>query len=130
METHGGWISDVWAEGYSRENPDIAKNIEKSARLNRGQEYSNTMKCTALQSENRGVAYVEDRFQEKTIVCPIVAAAIELRKKHKLSQAKFARCLSISPRTLRDWEQARREPSGAALTLLTWVIERPEYLLR
>jgi putative transcriptional regulator len=40
-----------------------------------------------------------------------VAAA---RMKSGLSQKDFAQALQISPRTLQEWEQGRREPSGAA----------------
>lgn len=35
-----------------------------------------------------------------------------------LSQAQFAAALGVSKRTLEQWEQGRREPSGAAKTLL------------
>lgn len=43
-----------------------------------------------------------------------------------LSQQKFAELLGISVRTLHDWEQGRREPSGAAKTLLKIVARYPE----
>ena len=42
----------------------------------------------------------------------IVAA----RLKSGLSQAQFAAALKISARTLQQWEQGRRQPSGAAVT--------------
>ncbi len=35
-----------------------------------------------------------------------------------LSQNAFAELLGVSVRTLQDWEQGRREPCGAAKTLL------------
>lgn len=35
-----------------------------------------------------------------------------------LSQADFAAMLGVAVRTLQDWEQGRREPSGAAKALL------------
>ena len=37
------------------------------------------------------------------------------------SQSAFASMLGVSLRTLQDWEQGRRSPSGAALTLLRLV---------
>ena len=41
-----------------------------------------------------------------------------IRAKTGLSQARFAALLGVSVRTLQDWEQGRRAPSGAARTLL------------
>jgi putative transcriptional regulator len=45
-----------------------------------------------------------------------------------LSQAQFAAALHISPLTLQQWEQGRRQPSGAAETLLKIVARHPEVL--
>ena len=52
----------------------------------------------------------------------------EARAKAGLSQEKFAALLGISARTLRDWEQGRRTPSGAAKTLLRIAARHPEVL--
>ena len=41
-----------------------------------------------------------------------------IRKQSGLSQVEFARLLGVSVRTLQDWEQGRRRPSGAARTLM------------
>jgi putative transcriptional regulator len=46
-----------------------------------------------------------------------------------LSQAQFARLLGVSVRTLQDWEQGRRAPSGAARTLLMVAAKNPQALL-
>ena len=45
-----------------------------------------------------------------------------------LSQSEFAAALRISPRTLQQWEQGRRTPSGAAETLLRIVALHPGVL--
>lgn len=45
-----------------------------------------------------------------------------------LSQADFAALLGVSVRTLQDWEQGRRKPSGAAMTLYKIAERRPEVL--
>lgn len=54
--------------------------------------------------------------------------AAEARAKTGLSQQAFASLLGVSPRTLQDWEQGRRSPTGAAKTLLRVAVAHPEVL--
>lgn len=42
----------------------------------------------------------------------------EVREKTGLTQAEFAARLHISARTLQNWEQGRRYPTGPAATLI------------
>lgn len=58
-----------------------------------------------------------------------VPEAAEARARVGMSQQAFAVLLGVSPRTLQDWEQGRREPTGAAKTLLRVAVEHPEVLL-
>ena len=51
------------------------------------------------------------------------------RARTRLSQGQFAAALSISARTLQHWEQGRRQPSGAAATLLKIIARHPELLI-
>jgi putative transcriptional regulator len=53
----------------------------------------------------------------------------QTREKTGLSQARFAQLLGVSVRTLQDWEQGRRAPSGAARTLLAVAARNPRALL-
>jgi len=46
-----------------------------------------------------------------------------------LSQSEFASLLSISTRTLQEWEQGRRSPSGAARTLIRIARRHPAVVL-
>ena len=55
-------------------------------------------------------------------------AAAEARASVGLSQQEFAQLLGVSPRTLQDWEQGRREPTGAARTLLKVAVKHPKLL--
>lgn len=48
------------------------------------------------------------------------------RARTGLSQTRFAAALGVSTRTLQEWEQGRREPSGAARSLLAIATKRPE----
>lgn len=53
----------------------------------------------------------------------------KIRQGTGLSQARFAQLLGVSVRTLQDWEQGRRAPSGAARTLLLIAYLHPKILL-
>jgi putative transcriptional regulator len=55
-------------------------------------------------------------------------AAAEARASIGLSQQEFAQLLGVSARTLQDWEQGRREPTGAARTLLKVAVKHPKLL--
>lgn len=57
-----------------------------------------------------------------------VSAITEARARSGLSQQRFAELLGVSPRTLQEWEQGRRQPSGAARSLLAIAARRPEVL--
>jgi putative transcriptional regulator len=53
----------------------------------------------------------------------------EIRKCMGLSQEDFAYLLGISARTLQNWEQGRRQPTGPAMRLLQIAAVHPEVLL-
>ena len=58
-----------------------------------------------------------------------VPSVADIREKTGLSQPKFAQLLGVSVRTLQEWEQGRRAPSGAARTLLLIAAKNPHALL-
>jgi len=58
------------------------------------------------------------------VTTPVMIA----RHKSKLSQAEFANLIGVSVRTLQAWEQGKRNPSGAAKTLIRVAQEHPEIL--
>jgi putative transcriptional regulator len=58
-----------------------------------------------------------------------VPSVATIRERTGLSQAAFATLLGVSVRTLQDWEQGRRAPSGAARTLLMVAAKNPKALL-
>ena len=53
-----------------------------------------------------------------------------IRNRLGLSQNRFSLLLGISPATLRNWEQKRRKPVGAARILLRVADRHPELVLQ
>ena len=53
-----------------------------------------------------------------------------IRAKVGLSQSDFAQLIGVKVATLRNWEQHRRNPTGAAAALLTIVEKEPDAALR
>ncbi|MCX5977592.1 MAG: helix-turn-helix domain-containing protein [Coprothermobacterota bacterium] len=49
-----------------------------------------------------------------------------IRANLKLSQSAFAGLMGVSVRTVQDWEQGRRKPSGPAVALLRIAEQKPE----
>ena len=53
-----------------------------------------------------------------------------IREKLGLSQNRFAMMIGISKRTLENWEQGRRHPTGPAKALLRILDADPEHAIR
>lgn len=79
-------------------------------------------------SLRRLVTRKDGTVEKDEIIPPDRILVAKARANAGMSQEKFAALLGISPRTLRDWEQGRRSPSGAARTLLRIAASHPEVL--
>jgi putative transcriptional regulator len=64
----------------------------------------------------------------KVVAQIAVPEVVTARMKSGLSQSRFAQLLGVSVRTLHDWEQGRRTPSGAAQTVIAIVRQQPKGL--
>ncbi|MBI2994020.1 MAG: helix-turn-helix domain-containing protein [Gammaproteobacteria bacterium] len=58
-----------------------------------------------------------------------IPSVTSIRERTGLSQSRFAQLLGVSVRTLQEWEQGRRAPSGAARTLLLIAQKNPRALV-
>ena len=70
----------------------------------------------------QGIRQLKRGEHGRIVTVPSVAS---IREKTGLSQARFAELLGVSVRTLQEWEQGRRAPSGAARTLLLIAAKNP-----
>jgi putative transcriptional regulator len=59
----------------------------------------------------------------------VFTPAAQARTATGLSQSQFAALLGVSVRTLQGWEQGRKQPSGAARTLLAIARANPRAVL-
>lgn len=53
-----------------------------------------------------------------------------IRSKMQMSQKQFASRFGLSTRTLQDWEQGRRSPTGVSRVLLQVLAKEPEAVIR
>ena len=74
----------------------------------------------------RGLREIKRGDYGRVITVPSISG---IRERTGLSQVRFAQLLGDSVRTLQDWEQGRRAPSGAARTLLMVAAKNPRALL-
>ena len=73
-----------------------------------------------------GIREIKRGEHGRIVNVPSVASVGE---RTDLSQSRFAELLGVSVRTLQEWEQGRRAPSGAARTLLLIAQKNPSALL-
>jgi putative transcriptional regulator len=74
-----------------------------------------------------GIDEIKAGGGKRQLIAPKTQVA-KVRIKTGLSQSQFAALMGVSKRTLEQWEQGRREPSGAAKTLIKIAEARPEVL--
>ncbi len=73
-----------------------------------------------------GIQQLKAGKKGRVLAYPSVAS---IRERTGLSQVQFARLIGVSVRTLQEWEQGRRAPSGPARTLLLVADRNPKALL-
>jgi putative transcriptional regulator len=79
-------------------------------------------------SIRRVISRRDGTIEKDEIISAEKAQVAVARAATGLSQAPFARLLGVSVRTLQEWEQGRKIPSGAAATLLKVAARHPEVL--
>jgi putative transcriptional regulator len=81
------------------------------------------------ESVKEGGAYLRGEAEPAAVHFAAEPDPREIRARMGLTQEEFADVLCISVKTLRNWEQGRREPSGPAMRLLQIAAKHPEVLI-
>ena len=107
-------------------NAELLQSLQE---LKRGEWARKTEFATQPDGSIRRVITRRDGTIEKDELIPAEQAQVAAaRAATGLSQAAFAKLLGVSVRTLQEWEQGRKVPSGAAATLLKVAARHPEVL--
>jgi putative transcriptional regulator len=69
------------------------------------------------------------RKPSRTFEIRTAGDVLKVRNQLGLSQARFASLLGISEDTVQNWEQGRRQPTGAAQVLLKVAARHPKAVL-
>lgn len=79
-------------------------------------------------SMNEAIAITKGEIAPSRIYTYELPDIKEVRTKTGLSQTQFAQKLNISPKTLRNWEQGIRTPTGPAMTLIKLLDKNPNLI--
>ncbi len=85
-----------------------------------------------IDSAKEALAFAERRSQRKAyaVHVPRDVDVRAVRRKMGMSQEVFAAHFGVSVRTVQDWEQGQRAPSGPARAFLTVIDREPEAVKR
>jgi len=73
----------------------------------------------------RRITRRDGTVEKDEVILASRAVVVAARAGTGLSQSQFAELMGVSVRTLQDWEAGRRQPSGAAQTLLRIAATHP-----
>jgi putative transcriptional regulator len=122
-------LSEIELASWEKTRDLNAELMQTLQEMNRGDWARKTEFTTQVNGSIRRVVTRRDGTIEKDeIVPPERAQVLAARAATGFSQAAFAKLLGVSVRTLQEWEQGRKLPSGAAATLLKVASRHPEVL--
>jgi putative transcriptional regulator len=83
-----------------------------------------------IESVHEAIEIARGEAEPAGVFVPTDVDVAAIRKRLNLSQAKFAKKFGLSHAAVRDWEQHRRRPDGAARVLLMVIDKEPEAVTR
>jgi putative transcriptional regulator len=122
-------LSDKELAAWEKTRDLNAELLQSLQELKRGEWARKTEFTAQPDGSIRRVITRRDGTIEKDEIIPAEQAQVAVaRAATGLSQTAFAKLLGVSVRTLQEWEQGRKVPSGAAATLLKVAARHPEVL--
>ena len=79
-----------------------------------------------IKGMEEALAFVQGEDNGAIVHIPEEINVKRIRAKMNMTQDTFAKYFGVSVRTIQDWEQGRRVPSGPAKTLLYVIDQEPE----
>jgi putative transcriptional regulator len=83
-----------------------------------------------IESVQQAIDFLEGADNGCRVHIPEEINVRRIRKKIHMSQSEFARYFGVSTRTVQQWEQGRRVPTGASRAFLTVIDKEPEAVRR
>ena len=91
----------------------------------------NDLEKSMIQGMEEAVAFAKgDKSLDAVVHIPEEIDVRRIRKKFAMNQRIFAEYFGVKVRTVQDWEQGRRVPSGAARVLLVVIDHEPKAVRR
>lgn len=82
------------------------------------------------QSMNEAIAIAKGEMKPLRVFTVEPPDAKAIREKTGLSQSEFAQMIGVKVKTIQNWEQHRRQPTGAAAALLTIFDQTPDVAIK
>jgi putative transcriptional regulator len=83
-----------------------------------------------LGSVREGGAILRGRHKPSRRIVIHASGVRTIRERTSLSQAEFAQLIGVSVKTLQNWEQDRRRPTGPAAALLSIIEHDPSMAVK
>jgi len=83
-----------------------------------------------LQGAREALAFAQGARDGYAVHVPATIDVKAIREKVRMSQDEFARQYGFSKRSLEQWEQGRRTPSGASRAFLAVIAREPDAVHR
>ncbi|MCX6620877.1 MAG: NadS family protein [Acidobacteria bacterium] len=83
-----------------------------------------------LGSIREGGAILRGQKEPSRRISIAASGVREIRERTSLSQSEFAHLIGVSVKTLQNWEQDRRRPTGPAAALLSIIAYEPQLAVK